>query len=189
MKCSRCSTKNIIKATYCKKCGTKFTKKEQELAYSKTIFGKYDLYKKWKDRFSLKFITDSIYFKIIIILVILAAGLYSWYINGLDLKILESDAYEIYYNDKSDEFYLLVNNDVDEVALNLYIPNRIEDIEINHYDMNGDFIKEIEYVKNKEIILETYNSDYYLITSNFSNKEEKSLKVFLYNKENVEIQK
>lgn len=189
MKCSKCNTKNIIKALYCKKCGNKFTKEEQEKAYSKTIFGKYELYKKWKKRFNLGFITGSNYFKAFILLVIIGFGVYYWYINGINTKILESDYYEIYYSEELDEYYLVVDDDTTEVGLNLYFPNRLEDIEINHYSTDDVLIKEIDKNKDDEIVLETYNNDYYVITSKYTGDKEEDLKIFVYNKDKITLEK
>lgn len=189
MKCSKCNTKNIIKASYCKKCGNKFTKEEQDKAYSKTIFGKYELYKKWKKRFNLNFITGSIYFKVFILIVIISFGIYYWYINGINTKILESDYYEIYYSEELGEYYLVVDDDTTEVGLNLYFPNRLEDIEINHYSTDDILIKEIDKNKDDEIVLETYNNDYYVITSKYTRDKEEDLKIFVYNKDKITLEK
>lgn len=185
MKCSNCNYKNRVKATYCMECGYKFSKKEQESAYNKTLIGKYKQYKKWYNRFSLKLIFDSIPFKIVSILLILTIGLYYMYTNGINIKILNSDNYELVFNDRLQEYYLITNDELSEIPINLYIPNRTKEITINHYDLEDNRIDKFKYDKKNDLILETFNNDYYSINVEYSNGSSEILKLYIFNESNI----
>ncbi len=107
MKCSKCKTDNAIKANYCKKCAKKFTKKEKEKAYQKTIYGKIDLFEKWYNRFTLTVILDHWIFKTLVIIFILSFGILFCLENGTHLKILGNDMYDIYYTKDNKAYYLI----------------------------------------------------------------------------------
>lgn len=180
MKCSKCAEENIIKANYCQKCGNKFSDKEKEKAYNKTVYGKYDLFKKWYSRLSLEAFTSHIIFKIASLVIILAVGIYTLLTIGINTKILNSDDYEIFYNEKEAVYYLLVDDKLDEVNVYLYKPNRLSNLNIVHYDNDDNVLDEVNYEDNKEIILKTYNDDYYVLESKYSNNKMENLKVIVY---------
>lgn len=185
MRCSKCNFNNRIKAIYCKECGYKFSKAEKDVAYNKTFIGRYKQYKKWYDRFSLNFIFDSIIFKVLSILIILAVGIYYLYTNGINIKLLNSDNYDIIYNEKINEYYLIVDAALEEVPINLYIPNRTKEIVIYHLDLDGNNINKFSYNQKDDLILETYNNDYYSIQVTYSNNSTEKIKLYLYNESNI----
>ena len=180
MKCVKCKTKNIIKASFCKKCGYKFSDLEKKTARKKTLIGKIEFLEKLYNKFSLKFITDHILFKILTLLIVLIIGIYFWVKNGLDLKLLNSDYYEVQYNINLNEYYLITEKN--ETPLNLYIPNRIEDINIIHYDKANNVIEQIEYNKKEDIILEAYSEDYYVLEALYKNDKKQKIKIFVLQK-------
>ena len=189
MKCRKCKKENILKAKYCQKCGEKFTDKEREEAYNKTIFGKIDFFQKMKSIATLNFITGNIFFKIASLLIVLGIGLYFLFTMGINTKILNSKDYQINYNKKSNEYYLIVDDNKDSIVLNLYRPNRTKKMIVYTYDLEDKEIDKTKVSKDDKITLTTYKDDYYIIESNYSNKKKDKLKIYVYHKSDIVNQK
>ena len=185
MKCKKCKTKNIIKASYCKNCKEEFTEKEQEKAYKKTIYYYLEKIEEWYNHLTLSTITDHILFKIGSLLIVLGIGLYYFFTFGINTSILKSNSYEVYYNKKRDEYYLATNKK-DKIKLNLYIPNRVKKLEIKHYDISNKLIDTIKQKKKDKIVLKNNKDDYYVIISKYGNKKTTKIKLLVYNKEQIE---
>jgi len=177
MKCIKCKTVNINKANYCKNCAYHFSLGEQKAARRKTIIGKIELLEKTKSIVTLKTITGNIFFKMGSILIVFIIGLYFLITNGIDLKLLTSDNYIIQYNTEEKEYYLIT--DVNKISLNLYIPNRTEDILIEHYNSNDKVIEAKAYNVNDDIVLETKEKEYYVLTANYLQNKNDSLKFYV----------
>ena len=67
MKCKNCNTDNLLKANYCKHCGTAFTQQEKDDARKASVVGRLEQAEELKgkadkisDILSMKFITDNI---------------------------------------------------------------------------------------------------------------------------------
>jgi len=177
MKCIKCKTVNINKANYCKNCAYHFSEADQKAARSKTLIGKIEKLEKLKSICDLSIITGHILFKIGSILLVLVIGIYFWITNGIDLKILNSDNYEIMYNTVDKEYYLMT--DSNKIPLDLYVPNRTKDIVITHYDENNNVIESKKYDKDEDIILETKQKEYYILTSNYLHNKKESFKFYV----------
>ena len=81
MICPNCSGKNNPSANFCRYCGYAFSEEERQASYNETVYGKIDKARKAADIVTLKVITDSIWFRILSIAVILALGIWlrmSW---------------------------------------------------------------------------------------------------------------
>ena len=187
MKCSKCKTDNVIKANYCKNCAKKFTKEEQDAAYQKTIYGKIDLFEKWYNNFTLAVILDHWIFKAIVLVCILILGILFCIKNGTHLKILESEMYDLYYMEETKAYYLVAKENQDEISLDLFIPNRTESIEVNHYNNKDELLSSEEYERDMEIVLETYSDDYYILVAKYKGDKKEDLKIFSYRANDVEI--
>ena len=185
MKCNKCKSENILKANYCQKCGQKFTDKEKEEAYKKTLFGKIDAFLKIKNIATLNVITGNIIFKIVSLLIVLGIGLYFLFTVGINTKILNSKDYQIYFNKESNEYYLIVDDKKDSIELSLYRPNRTKEMTIYTYDIDGNEQTKKVVSKDDKITFNTYQDDYHIINSKYSNKKEDNLKVFIYHKKDV----
>ena len=177
MKCIKCKTVNINKANYCKKCAYHFSEAEQKAARSKTLIGKIEKIEKLKSICDLSIITGHILFKIGSILLVLVIGIYFWITNGINLKILNSDNYEIQYNTVEQEYYLMTKEN--KIPLDLYVPNRTKDIVIIHYDENNNVIESKKYDKDEDIILETKQKEYYILTSNYLHNKKEAFKFYV----------
>jgi len=181
MRCIKCGIKNITSANYCKRCANKFTKKEQKKSRQKTIVGKIELIENVYNTCTLKIITDHIIFKICSLLIVLGIGIYFWVNNGLDLKLLNGDNYDIQYNIKEDEYYFMTSNT--KVFLNLYVPNRTEEIVVKHYDKSNEIIEEKKYKPTEEIVLETKENEYYILNANYLHNDSDSFKFYVLQKD------
>lgn len=179
MKCPDCKTKNIPDANYCYKCCHNFTEQEKENAYNKTIFGLLDKIKAKYEKYTLKRFTDSIQFKIISILFILAIGIYATINYGLEFRVEKSSNYQIQYNKKQDEHYLIVSDD--ETPLNLYIPSRTKEIVVKEWSNDNELIKENQYSISENITLKVTNpEDYYTIEAIYKSDKTDKLKIYVY---------
>ena len=98
MKCVKCKCDNNYSSNYCKECGNKFTKKEQNKAKRWKLVWFLEKKDKIKSLWKFSFITDSKIFKIATILIVLGIGIYSFFINGINFKLLKSDYYKLQYN-------------------------------------------------------------------------------------------
>ncbi len=186
MNCSKCKKKNIKKANYCKFCGNKFSQEEREEAYNKGFVAKLKKIKKWYELCSLKVITDNIIFKIIILLVVIGIGFYNFFAVGKsdNLTIIDNNIYDVTYNEKLDEYYVVIINNENEdalrLALDLYIPSKVDCLNLKYYDENNKNISSEEFKTTDEIILtaNTVSNNYYIISD--KNDSENKIKVFVY---------
>lgn len=179
MKCKKCHKKNIDNANFCQKCGNKFSEEEKNAVKKGTLVWYLEWIDKIKSLWKFNFITGHILFKILSVIVVLGIGVYSLLINGNTLKILESDSYKIQYNKELSEYYLLTSSD--KAELNLYVPNNLSKIKIQHLNKESQKLSETKYNSSEDIILEgnTAEGDYYLIKDE-QNKNPQTLKLYIY---------
>ena len=104
---------------------------------------------------------------------------------GIDTRLLESKNYEIFYNKNYNEYYLLVDDTISLVDVSLYRPNRVQQMTVNHYDINGNLLEEKVIEKNQNVSLTTFEDDYYIIKSKYSSNKEQSLKVLVYKSSDI----
>lgn len=185
MKCKKCNSENRAAASYCQNCGSKFTKYEQDKAKSKTVEGIFvralEAVDKLKSILDLSIITDTIWFKILSVFVVLGIGVYFCFQNGNHIRLLESTSYQINYNKNLEEYYLLV--DQNETKLNLYIPYRNQDIVIKHMLDESQLDSKV-YQDGSDIILTSnQEKDYYLIIGKNLRRKQEVLKVYIYKRE------
>lgn len=188
MKCSQCGEKNIVSASYCKKCGNRFTKEEKKKARDKTFIGKLEKIEEIYQICTLKKITDSILFKIGSIVVILLIGIGVWFQNGSHVKILENNNYKIQYNTKEKEYYLLVNEE--QTDLKLYLPNTVKNIEVEHYNQKDELVETKKYKLKDSIVLNSsLMKDYYIVKANKDKKKKEKLKVYVFKEEKNKVKR
>lgn len=181
LKCIKCETENIRAASFCKNCGYEFTDKEKEVVKKWGIVWFLEKFDKAKSVWNLGFITDHILFKIGSIVLVLAIGIYFWITNGINIKLKESSEYNIQYNEKNKEYYLLTEKE--QTELNLYIPNRAKEISIKHMDQNGKELDKKDYKQSDKIILNNNGEeDYYLIEAMYDKNNLDQIKLYVFRK-------
>ncbi len=185
MKCSKCHKKNISKANYCQKCGKKFTDNEKTQNDSVlVVLGK--IIKKIVDVVTLNFITDHPVVRIMYVLVVFLIGVYMVMTMGFRLRIIDGKLYDVRYNDDSKTYYVFVDNNNEEneqitqIDLQLYIPNRINKLDLTYFDEENNLISEEKYAKKDRITLNVNIDDnnYYII--NDGNNKKDRMKVYVY---------
>ena len=114
MKCKNCNTDNLLKANYCKHCGTAFTQQEKDDARKASVVGRLEQAEELKgkadrisDILSMKFITDNIFVRIALIVApfILSLTLGGGS-GGNTLKIRDSGQYDVHYNTTTQEYFV-----------------------------------------------------------------------------------
>ncbi len=188
MNCPKCHTKNIIKASFCKKCKYEFTEQEKEKAYQKTIYYPLEKVEEWYYHLTLQTITSHILFKIGSLLLILGIGLYYYFTVGINTALLKSNSYDLYFNKKKHEYYMITKTNQEKLDISLYVPNRAKKVELKHYSKDHQLLEETTYQKKKPFQLTRGEEDYYLLETTYKNKKKESLKIKIYTKEEVESQ-
>ncbi len=180
MKCEKCESLLGYGDKYCNICGEKVSKGAYDEDYRNTIWGKFD---KWSDKidtWTLKKITDHILFKVGIIILILLWGFFDAYTDITNIKLLESERYEIEYNKAEDEYYI-VSEDA-EVDLNLYIPAHAEKITVTEFmsedEANKSDLLPSEY-NGKAIKVKKGEFDYITISSVKEEKITDTVKIYV----------
>ena len=161
MICKECGTKNRIKANYCMHCGHQFTDQQREYAYSKTIFGWIEKIENIWSILTLDKITGSSLFKIISLVIIFLVGSYSVYKNGTQFRPLEHENYEIQYNQKVNEYYLI--SDLDSFEVSLYLPKTTDELTVLQLNEYNELICEEQYLLSDEIVLNNQEEILYQI--------------------------
>lgn len=184
MKCHNCHKDNIRKANYCKMCGTEFTKKEKEEASRQGLTGILITLTDWYEKVTLQKITGHIAFQIASVILVLGIGLYFIFTNGTNLNVLSSDEYNLEYNSKNKEYYVLLDKEDRvnqlETALELYVPNRIDQLKVTYYDDNDNVLSEKDFSPEDQILVSAnLSQDNYYVISNPKNKKE-NIKIFVY---------
>ena len=151
MICIKCKTENRIKANYCSHCGHPFTDAERNDAYAKTIYGRFEkLEDLWKT-VSLDKITGSAVVKVLSLVAVLVFGGYSVLKNGTQFRPLEHESYELQYNQKVNEYYLISQQD--NIQLQLYLPKQADEVTIVQLDENDQLLSTETFSLSEEIIL------------------------------------
>lgn len=162
--CPSCKAENLLEASYCYCCGREFTKKEQEAAYNMTIYGKIEKAEMIKSIADGSIITGNTWFRVIVLAVIAIVGLWGLYTNGSNFRIAESDGYEVQYNTKEKEYYLLT--DQDSINVGLYVPKNTEVLELTAIDRDTDEVLEHNtYGIDEGIVLYPDSEVKYLVTA------------------------
>lgn len=191
MKCTKCNKNNIKKANYCKYCGNKFSEKEKKEAKSKGIIANIRKFESWYNKLTLKCITDSTIFKVLLLILIIFLGVLNLTRGNVTFHILESDKYEIKYNEVKNEYYIILNNNGDldnygKVSLDLYIPNKVNNINVIKYNEKDEEINNTLYSVKDEISVyaNTIENEYYILKTDVNRSNE--IKVYIYLNNNQE---
>ena len=151
MICRECKTENRIKANFCTHCGHPFTDAERDAAYAKTIYGRFEkLEALWKT-VSLDKITGSSIVKVLSLVAVLVLGGYSVLKNGTQFRPLEHDSYELQYNQKVNEYYLISQQD--NIQLQLYLPKQADEVTIVQLNENNELLSTETFSLSEDIIL------------------------------------
>ena len=172
MICKKCHKENILDAKYCIKCGNEFSKKERNKARRFTIVGLLETMDSIENIKSISIITKNKIFRIVVLLIVLSIGIINIISNGYNMKLNKNDNYSIMHY--KDMYYIIV--DKEKTAVDLYIPNRIEYLQVELVDgKTSTESKKIE--KNELIELSSNDEKSYYIINGISNNSKDSIKV------------
>ena len=177
MKCTECGHENLIKAKYCAKCGHPFTEEQRKAAYNATIFGKLDMMKKAKSYATLSFITGQMWFKVLMLAIVILYGILTHANQGTKMKILESDAYTVDHNTQLNEYYLYT--DLDELTVQLYVPGKPSGVEVHTCADDGTEISAKTFALSDPIVLMKQDGVQYRIDAVYDN-DSRELTVLVY---------
>ena len=175
MKCTNCNTENLLKACYCKECGTQFTDEQKEAAYNKTVFGIIDRIESLWGNLHLDFITGSRWFQLATIGVLAVYMAFVLITNGNQMKIVDSADYDVTY--LTDTKAWCLTTDLDAVTVELYIPGKTETVDIITVDSNNIFVTQNTYSTDSSIVLMQNDNLHYIVQA-----ADRQLEVYLVKK-------
>ena len=170
MICRNCRKRNIIKAQFCRNCGSAFTDAERQKAYDGTIFGKIDKLEKWKGYITLDPIIGHPIFKTAVLVLILIWGLLLGRTNGDKMLILESEAYRVQQHTTTGTYYILTEED--SVSVSLYLPRQADTVQLQAI-VDGQVIQEQSFTAEEQPRLECGAVEYYYIPANYGDDTER----------------
>ena len=168
MKCTKCKKNNVSQANYCINCGYQFTEKDKlngQKSFPAIIFKIKDIW----DKITLSQLKDKWWYRIGSFILVIGFGVFMFIQNGIHLKILKSNDYEISKLKNSNVYYLDSKNS--ETKLNLYLPHEANSIYVDYYDEFGNEISKNKYDNINDItIIVDNNNNYYSIYIDNHNK-------------------
>lgn len=170
MKCSKCGTENLMKASYCKNCGARFSDAEKQQAKNDATVTKLkkaeeriEQGSKLADILTLKFITENVYVRLALIVLPFVLSLI---ISGGDksaIKIRESDQYRLRYEAGEEMYY--VDVDTDTVNLLLYVPKDTQSVQAYFTDLSGVREDTMEFSLDRCITLPAREDGFYTVSA------------------------
>ena len=178
MRCSRCTTDNLLMARYCCACGKPFSEEERKAAYDQTIYGQIDKARKVKDVLTLNIITDSLWFKILTLLLILAIGIWLR-MSGVNALRLESgDGYRLEYLKATNTYYVISESDA--VDLRFVVPHKTTQLVEEERDDVESLLSQRSCGTEEAVTLDVSGENHYVLRSYRGEKNTGSLTVFVY---------
>lgn len=178
MKCKKCKSKNVYYANYCVSCGEEISKKEREVGYKATFWGRLEQLEDIYKTITLSKFLDSKPVRIIVIVAILTIGIWNLYVNGRNMRIKESEQYAVQYNKNADEYYLITPKD--KISLEFYFPHDVDKLKVVEYDNENNIVEENENLLAEELVLESNTDNHYVFTAKYTNGEEEKQTVYIF---------
>ena len=172
MICKKCNKENILDAKYCIKCGNEFSKKERRNARRFTFVGLLETIDSIENLKCFAIITKNKIVRIVVLVVIIFIGAINIFINGYNMKLNKNDNYSIMHY--KDMYYIVV--DKEKTAVDLYIPNRIDYLEVELIDDENSTNKK-KIGKNEALELSSNDEKSYYIINGIGTNSKDSIKV------------
>ncbi|MBQ3864223.1 MAG: zinc ribbon domain-containing protein [Clostridia bacterium] len=178
MKCTRCQTDNLQIARYCSTCGQPFSDAEREAAYAQTPFGKLDKARKIKSILTLDVITGSIWYKILILLLIIALGIFLR-LNGVSaFRVEKSDGYNLQYAAKTASYYVITEDT--KADLRLVVPRGTVTLRVDAVDKMNNTVSTGTFPAEAGISLPVSGTLHYQIYAENKTRATDKLTLYVY---------
>ena len=120
--------------------------------------------------------------KIVGFIVLILINVWIFYKDNKDFKLLESDTYQIEHKASSNEYYLLIKDEVTEsISVELYAPKRMKNLSIQKENQEKEILETIDYRTNKKVMLNRNGkNDYYLFNITYRGNKTEQIKVYVY---------
>lgn len=177
MRCVKCGQDNLLQANYCCKCGCAFTEEEKQAAYDKTIYGILDKIEDLWATIKLDKITGNLVFRIAVLVLIAVVGIASSGRTGTDFAVLDGKTYDVQYNQRSGEYYILSPEQV--VQAELYIPGEPESLTLNCLDVADTVVESMTYSLDEGIALDISDRVHYQLVANYADHTD-TIVIFTY---------
>ena len=165
-------------AKYCCACGKPFTEEERKAAYDQTVYGKIDMARKVKDAATLSIITDSLWFRFLTLILIIAVGIWLRASGVNALRLESGEGYRLEYLKETDAYYVISEGDAAD--LRLVVPNRTTSLMTEELDAQGELISRTEYRTDEAVSLSVSGTNHYVLHACRGEKETGALTVFVY---------
>ena len=177
MKCRTCGYDNLLKANFCRCCGTEFTADEKEAAKKASLGGRMEQTEKVvkriitvKDILTLSFLTKNVFVRTLLILLPLLTAVYAGQMSPAGLTILEDEAYVIHQNTETQEYY--VDTEAQMVNLKLYVPKDTESVEVTYYADDSTPSYSNTYSLSDSISVNAVTQGYYVVTAHIAAEDQ-----------------
>lgn len=131
MICNKCNKEIDYGTRYCINCGNKVSRDNWQETYDRTFWGKLqkaeDKICNWK---LVKFYFSKTFKILLFVCLVIYTG-WQLYTDRMSMTFLESDSYEIQYNEMFDEYYILSDNE--KFNLELYIPRTADKVRVKGF--------------------------------------------------------
>ncbi len=177
MNCSACGKESDrLKAHYCKTCGKDFSDEERKEAYAQTAYGKIDKILEAKEWITLSKITNNLFVRIAILLVLGLMVLGNVRANGSKLAIQNGDGYSLAYCEETDEYYVLT--DKESVSLSVYVPKKADSCVIESY-VDGSLREKLDLEESSSAVVHSSENGYFLLKAAYENGDSEEILFFV----------
>jgi len=177
MLCKKCNTENLLKADYCQNCGSKFTQEEKDVAYGKTIYGRFEKLEQYAGYLKpVELIKGNKFFRVGVLVVIVLYSLFMLKIGGNHIRIAESSRYEVLQSKETGAYYIVT--DMPSVNAEMHIPRGTENLTVHLVDNYGTVQNTDSYPLDAGISLQA-NENYHYIIQTDSAKGSESIEVYV----------
>ena len=178
MKCTRCQTDNLQIAQYCCACGHPFSDAEREAAYAQTPFGKLDKARKVKSILTLDIVTGSLWYKILILILIIALGIFLR-LNGISaFRVEKSDGYDLQYARNTASYYVITEGM--QADLRLVVPKGTVKLTVESVDTANHTVSKQSYPAETGLSLPVSGTLHYQIYAENQSRATDKLTLYVY---------
>lgn len=174
MKCNHCEKEIGYGYKHCTECGNLVDEAVLESAYKETVWGRIDvLIDKYKQT-PIKKLTDNFFFRIIVMLFSVFLIYIGFTTDDYHLRIVENGIYRIQYDTKTDEYYVL--SDEENFVLGVHIPKFCDKVRFICYKEDNEVQNKVMKREDCEIEVVKGKYDYMIIEALRGDKISQSLK-------------